>query len=72
MSVAELESKRSALINQIASLTKRVQNGQQGVEYDISFANAAIAIIDADLARARATAGTVRTRTVNVIAVSGI
>lgn len=57
MTLEELETKRDALLSSIASATKRLQNGDQTIEYqDVQQMERALRTLDAEIAKKSGTA----------------
>lgn len=57
MTQAELQTKRDALISKIAAATRRLQSGDQSIEYqDIEQMQRSLGVLDAEIARVSGTA----------------
>ena len=59
-SLTELETQRSKLILRLTSLRKRVTAGDRTVEYDLTQAEKALAILDREISAAKVASGAVK------------
>jgi hypothetical protein len=52
MTLEELQAKRAAIIDRLASLERRITAGDRTVEYDLNAAKHALEVIDTEIAKA--------------------